>query len=258
MIGIACKADAAIAISHALRDEMQAHGFERIVQIPNGVDTDRLTPVEPNRRAALREQFAFPPDAWVLLYAGRLSVEKGPDVVLDAWAIAPPQQGLLVFAGEGPLVAMLEAQAERLGVADSVRLLGHVPQIGELMGAADAFVLPSRTEGMSNALLEAMAYGLPVISTRVSGSEDVISDGVSGLLVDPEDRPALGAAIRRLAADPGSARSMAGEGRRRAEETLSLRAVAERYQELYQDILEKAPMPPAALRHRRSPAESRR
>ena len=230
-------ADAVIAISEAIGGELSAAGFLRILQIPNGVDTDRFAPVEPGERQRLRARFGLSEHAWVLAFVGRLSAEKGLDFLLPAWAAAAPPGGVLVLAGAGPEEAALRWRADALGVAGSVRFAGLVAQVEDLLGAADAFVLSSRSEGMSNALLEAMACGLPCVSTRVSGSEDLIEDGRSGLLVPPGDTDALAAAIRGLFERPAEAWRMGEEARHTIERTCSAHAVAEQYRALYDALL---------------------
>ncbi|MBA8887115.1 glycosyltransferase involved in cell wall biosynthesis [Dokdonella fugitiva] len=173
------------AISHRIEAELLRHGFarERIVALPNAIDM---------RRFGVR---AAPPAEGVptAVFVGRLVPEKGLGVLLDAWAAAFPQDGRarLRLVGAGPLEASLRAQAERLGIAAQVEFLGHRSDVEHLLREADFGVLTSTIEGLSNTLLEFMASCLPVVASRVSGSEDFVVDGRNGWLFEPGDRDAL-------------------------------------------------------------------
>lgn len=173
------------AISHRIEAELLRHGFarERIVALPNAIDM---------RRFGVR---AAPPAEGVptAVFVGRLVPEKGLGVLLDAWAAAFPQDGRarLRLVGAGPLEASLRAQAERLGIAAQVEFLGHRSDVEGLLREADFGVLTSTIEGLSNTLLEFMASCLPVVASRVSGSEDFVVDGRNGWLFEPGDRDAL-------------------------------------------------------------------
>ncbi|MGN6517912.1 MAG: glycosyltransferase family 4 protein [Dokdonella sp.] len=173
------------AISNRIDAELLRHGFarERIVALPNAIDTRRFGLRAPPRPDGV-------PNA---VFVGRLVPEKGLGVLLDAWAAAFPQPGRarLRLVGAGPLEASLRAQAERLGIAAQVEFLGHRSDVERLLREADFGVLTSTIEGLSNTLLEFMASCLPVVASRVSGSEDFIVDGRNGWLFEPGDRDAL-------------------------------------------------------------------
>jgi glycosyltransferase involved in cell wall biosynthesis len=141
-----------------------------------------------------------------LLFAGRLVKQKGIDVLLDALSLLPhDERWTLSLAGDGPEWTALAAQAARNGVFDRLKFLGWNTKeaLAGIYRSADIFVLPSRDEGMSNALLEAMATGLPVICTDVAGMRDVVVDGETGLIVPPEHPPSLLAALITLIEDSG-------------------------------------------------------
>ena len=136
-----------------------------------------------------------------MLFVGRLVSQKALDVLIAALAkIEPGIKWRLILVGDGPERAALAGDAARLGVADRIELRGWVAKdaLPEIYRGADIFVLPSRDEGMPNALLEAMAAGLPVVATRIAGSAEVVIDQETGLLVAPEDTEALTAALLRL------------------------------------------------------------
>ena len=138
-----------------------------------------------------------------------------------------------MIAGAGPLEASLRETARRLGLGPKVVFLSPTPEIARAYRAADAFVLPSFSEGLSNSLLEAMASGLAVVASRVGGTAEAVKDGDSGLLFDRDDMGGLRRQLVRLMREPALVERL---GRRAREEALgrfSLAAVAQRYRELY-------------------------
>lgn len=185
---------------------LQQHRFrpERIIYIPNGVDTQRFYPVSWIKldEMAQRVERCF-------ICVARLEYAKGIDVLLHAWAqmmALPPawRQGLqprLRLVGDGASRKQLESLAVALGIQESVEFCGTRLDVPGLLQDAWGFVLPSRWEGMPNALLEAMSCALPCIATRVSGSEDVLEQGLNGLLVEPEQPQQLAYALRLLIED---------------------------------------------------------
>jgi glycosyltransferase involved in cell wall biosynthesis len=142
-----------------------------------------------------------------------------------------------VIAGAGPLRAELEANADALGVRDRVLFLGSRADTIELMAAFDVFVLPSVVEGMSNALLEAMAVGRPVVVTDVGGNPEVVVDGETGLVVPPADPDQLAASIVKLLEAPELAAEMGAAGRRRVLEHYQIDVMTRRIEELYEELL---------------------
>ena len=145
----------------------------------------------------------LPPEALVVGTLGRLTEQKDQRILLQALAaLASDRPDLLLFlAGAGPLRAELEAETARLGLADQVRFLGVRRDRATLYAAMDIFVLPSRWEGLSLALVEAMGTGRAVVATSVGGNPEVVRDGHTGLLVPPADPDALASALGKLAGD---------------------------------------------------------
>lgn len=193
------------------------HGFrpERIIYIPAGVDTQQFYPVAwawPGTMGQVEER--------PVLCVARLEYPKGIDILLRAWAylMAMPSdwrqylRPRLLLAGDGTRRTELEQLAATLGIRESVEFLGTRQDIPHLLQESWGFVLPSRWEGMSNALLEAMACALPCVTTRVSGSEDIIEQGVNGLLVEPEQPQQLAYALRLLIEDIHLARKLGWRG----------------------------------------------
>jgi len=137
------------------------------------------------------------------LFVGRLVPQKNLECLVAALAMLDPEQRpWIALAGDGPLRERTEQLAREAGVLADMRFLGVRSDTVRLMQAADFLVLPSRFEGLSNALLEAMAAGCPVIASAVGGTPELIEDGRSGLLFPPDSADALSACMARLCADP--------------------------------------------------------
>jgi len=201
-----------------------------IAMIPNGVDTTHFSPAPVPAPAASGESGWSGPAR--LLFVGRVVHQKGLDVLLDALAqLAPGPEYTLDIVGDGPLRPALAEQAARLGLAERVRFSGWASRAAmpEVLRRADVFVFPSRDEGMPNAVLEAMASGLPVAATRIAGNEELVGDGETGFLVAPDDAAGLAAALGRLLADRALCRRLGAAGRQRVVKEYSWRSVAERY-----------------------------
>ncbi len=206
---------------------------ERTDVIPSGVDTDRFAP--PIDRIAAKRALGISDVRSLIGTVGRLEPRKGTGTLIAALASLRRhgRDAGLVVVGDGPLRQQLADAAERLGVASHVRLLGDRSDVREVLAALDVFVLPSRTEGMSNALLEAMATALPVVATAVGGTPEVVSDGVSGLLVAADDADAMANAIGRVLDDPAWAATLGAAARQTAEERFGARSMVRRLEAVY-------------------------
>jgi glycosyltransferase involved in cell wall biosynthesis len=228
------------ALSTHIREYLIASGFDehQIVQLPNGVDTTRYQEVAAGN--AHRRPVA-PGEILTIVCPARLSHQKGQDVLLHAWHTVQERvpTARLILAGVGPPRSQLERLANDLGIADTVEFAGLVGDTRALFATAHGVVLPSRYEGMSNALLEAMAAGMPCVATRVSGSEDVIVDGTSGLLVPPEDPVALASALVAILTDHERASSLGREARARVVRAFDQRLVVDEFIRLYSSLLQK-------------------
>ena len=208
---------------------------EKLVAIPNGIDCTR--PAAPP--AGLRRELGLADDAKIALFVGRLHRQKGPDLLLDA-AVRLRQRlpGLhFVLAGDGPMAGKLADDAERAGILPQFHLLGRRDDVLRLMADADLFVLPSRWEGMPNAVLEAMAAGLPVVAADVGGCGELVVNGTTGILAAPEDAQQLADAIAKIAADPALAERMGGAGRERACGEFTVERMVRANEELYERVM---------------------
>ena len=244
---IARQVDTVIVNADALRVEGEQRGMRcRWALLQNGVDTEhfRLAPPDPDARAAL----GLDPQRPVVGTIGRLEDRKGHDQLLRAagtmLAGGNGRRPQIVIVGDGPLREKLQAQAESLGVADSVRFAGTVADVRPSLAAMDVFVLPSHAEGMSNALMEAMAAARPVVATAVGGNTEVVVDGKTGVLIPPADPTAIADAIAALLRDPTRAAGLGAAAREFVTQRFSARARVAELEQLYQERL--------ALRGRRA------
>lgn len=228
-------ADRVLSVSSKLAERMSAAtGFAaaRITTIRNGVHVARFQPVD--RREARRALGI--PEQLTVGTVGRLVAVKDQATLVDAMAELRRSgvAATLVIAGDGPERAALDARARAAGV--DLRLLGYRADVEQVMGAMDVFVLSSVSEGLSNTILEAMAAARPVVATRVGGAEEMIDDGVTGVLVPPSNASAMAAALTRVlsAADAGAA--MGAAARRRVEAEFTLPGMMSRYEQMYAEV----------------------
>jgi len=233
-----------VAVSQQVVDyavERERMRPECITVIENGIEPLAIGVLGVAHRAQLRAEIGVPEGGLLLLTTGRLTIQKGHTVLLDAIAqLKLDRQDLLfAFAGEGVQRPALEAKAVHLGIENRVRFLGLRHDVDELLLAADIFVQPSLWEGLSLAMLEALLSGSPVLATRVEGVVDVIQDGKTGLLVPPNDAPALAAAIRALIADPDLRARLGRAGKTHVQRHYSVKRMADDYEALIQHMWKK-------------------
>jgi len=193
--------EAVVAVSDAMVADLRAAGVapERLHVVPNAIDVDAVQHAAAAARDALRARWGVGDGGVLVLALGRLSPEKGGDVLLEAFARACVDRSdptRLLFVGDGASRAALEARAGRPDLEGRVIFAGWRDDPWACLGAADLFVLPSHREGMPLALLEALAAGLPVVATGVGSVPRVLDDGRLGTLVPPGDVDALAAALR--------------------------------------------------------------
>ena len=188
--------DRLIAVSEQVRRDLQTRLLvdpSKITVIPNGID---LVEVERLGREPMTHAWFDPDQPPVIIGTGRLTHQKGFDVLLRAFALARARCPMrLIILGKGPEQGRLQALAEHLGIDSDVHLRGHVDNPLPYLRRAALFVLPSRWEGLSNALLEALASGTPMVATRCTGSTELLDQGRYGKLVNVGDVDALAESI---------------------------------------------------------------
>ena len=228
--------DAFIAISEEIERELEQTGVggERRFRIPNGVDTTRFAPLDPGEKAKLRAKLGLPHGP-LALFTGRLVPEKRLDQLVEIWSQVRSRhpQATLIIAGDGPEASRLKAQA-----GPGVHMLGLVEDVRPYLQTADLFVLPSAYEGLSNALLEAMAAALPVVATAVGGARDLIRSRENGWLVPPDRPEELKAALLSILSNPQQAALFGRQARQTVIEAYSLETTARKLRELYGRLLE--------------------
>ncbi len=212
---------------------------ERAGLIYNGVDLAQFS--APVDRVGIRASLGIGPGATVIATLANLVPYKGHADLLRALAAAkhrlPRAWHLLAIGRDDGALAGLQAQTAALGLQANVQWLGSRRDVAELLCASDIGVLASHQEGFSNAVIEGMAAGLPMVVTNVGGNAEAVRDGVTGLVVPAHDPGELGAAIARIACDTGAALEMGRLARQRAEREFSLDACLDRYEALYRSLL---------------------
>ena len=205
----------------------------KVVVIPNGIDLRNFKYLPAKRQA--RAALGLPYELALIGTVARLNPVKRLDVLLQA--LASVNGVCAVIIGDGPERARLEALRKQLGLVERVRFVGQQSNVPEWLAAMDLFVLPSDWEGMSNALLEAMAVGLPVVATAVGGTPEVVVDGVTGLLVPPRDPEALAEAIIALLQDRERAEAMGRTGQERVERYFTVERMVQKTEALYEELI---------------------
>ena len=241
------RVDAYVAISADLEAEFAALGLkpERIYAIPNGVDMERFRPADSAEKRALATSMGVPTDRPIGLFVGVFDERKKIAWLMEEWirtrafgtgtrllAVGPTSRD-----DYGPA---LKQRLETLAAKnpDLVTVKDFTPQVERYYRLADFFVFPSSNEGLPNAVLEAMACGLPCVATRVSGSTDLIRDGETGTTFGVEDTDELAAALSRVHGERGLA--MGAAARRFVQEGYDISRIAERYEALYQKMTDPA------------------
>jgi glycosyltransferase involved in cell wall biosynthesis len=226
-------ADALVAVSNGLRSYAQETAPDLPIQvIPNAIDLSTFTPALP------RES-----DGPVrLLYVGRFNVFKNVESLIEATdKLQRMEVGEfeLELVGEGEQRPVLERMVSDLGLTRRVQFSGWVPRehIADHYRSADIFVTATTWEGMPNTVLEAMACGLPIVGTRVSGLQELVCDDINGYLVPMRDPEALAEAMARLMNNGFERRRMGRESRRRAEREFAWEYIARQYVEVYQQVI---------------------
>jgi glycosyltransferase involved in cell wall biosynthesis len=222
--------DAVVAVSRPLGEALVRDGVpgDRVCVIRNVWDGANNVLDRPAARRAL----GVPDTGFRIGWVGRLSHEKGPDVMLEALALLADAPVRLSMLGDGERRTDLQAQAGTLGVTERTTWHGTAPDAAPLFPGFDVFVLSSRTEGTPMVLFEAMAAGVPVVATAVGGVPDVVS-AAEATLVSPDDPAGLAAAVRDTLTNPAAAHARAWAARQRLEREFTFQPWLERYEALY-------------------------
>jgi glycosyltransferase involved in cell wall biosynthesis len=220
-----------VAMTRAIHENLLLAGVveERITDIPNGIVVDKET--RPSARGGKIIK---------VLFVGNLYQQpaKGIDILLHAWRKVHMQfpDAMLQIVGDG-VVPEYKELTDRLQITDVVRFLGKQSELAGYYSSADIFVLPSRREGMSNALMEAMLHAVPCIATDISGCQELIMKNVNGILVPPGDPDLLANGISYLLSNPGIAKAMGEKGRETIVSNFNILKVADKYMTLYKKLL---------------------
>lgn len=232
MLPTALQCDRFVALNKKVVQELTAVHVpsQHIIELPNGVETDAIT---------ARVSYELHEPARIV-FVGRLHPQKGLDTLLQACQQLRQQYkgGLqLQLLGEGPLREELVLLAEKLEISDIVHFMGQTDQVMSYLQQADIFVLPSRAEGISNALLEAMAAGLPAVASRIPGNVDVVEHEKNGLLFTVDDPDSLASSLLTVLTQPDYRERLGRNARQRVVEHYSLSYVADGYIALYKNLL---------------------
>lgn len=239
--GVMTNADAVREFVH----ENEGCPREKMVVIPSGVDTERFRPLG---AGGFKERLGLDPGRPVVGVVTRSRVRKGVEEFLRAMVSVRERfaGAQAAIVGEVELDDALRRVVEEGGLSPDLKLLGRRHDMPEVLAAFDVFVLCSHDEGMSNAILEAMAMELPVVATDVGGTGEVVRRGESGLLVPPRDPAPVAAAVCEILAAPERGRRMGEMGRRIVEAGFSARSMVRQMEEYYLDMLRRRGVPHAA------------
>jgi len=234
-------AHAWVGNTHGICDYLVQQGMpaNRVFYIGNFVEPGApLTPIE---QASHRTALGLPHDSWVIAAVGRLHPNKGMADLLEAFSLLPHELAgrplCLAIAGDGPLRGSLHQQAAALGIAARVHWLGWQAEPALVYRAADIFVCPSRHEPLGNVILEAWAQSVPVVSTRSQGAEELIVDGIDGVLAPVGDAAALAGVLRATIGREAHCAQLVVNARHKLEQQFSETKIVGDYTTLYQSLL---------------------
>jgi glycosyltransferase involved in cell wall biosynthesis len=229
-----------VAVADEVRATIQQlYGYPDPPLIPNGIPTDEYAP-NPDTRAQWRQAHGIEPRATVVTHIGRFAFQKNHALLVEAFAQVRSDAPLyLLLVGGGELENAVREQVAGLGLQERVRFLGVRADVADILRASDVFVLSSRWEGNPLSVMEAMAAGLPVVSTAVGGVPELVREGVTGLLVPSEDAGALAQALQALVDDPARRQAMGSAARQHAVAHFDIRHTARGYEQLYETLLRR-------------------
>jgi len=230
--------DSIIGVSSQIEGKYKAEGqVSRVTCIRNGIDLDGKS-VQTDRWRT-RKELGVDSETCLIGTVGRLTPVKGIPYLMEAARVLLRQGAKvkILVVGEGSIRQDLMAQTRSLGITDNVVFLGHREDTDVLLQALDIFILPSLSEGIPMALLEAMAASRAVVASRVGGIPEIIEDEVEGYLVEPMDVDGLAKRCRQLIESPEISVKMGEQGRKRVERDFSATAMADRVASVYKELL---------------------
>lgn len=235
-----CLADVILVNSDAVRrdvERMERHWAGKFRKIYNGVAP--ILPWTTEEKEAYRRREEIPVDACVVLCVSNFYPNKGHEELVEAAALIVPRFQNVIFLMVGRDSGTMEAtraRAQERGIEASVRFVGSRTDVPDLLRASDLFVHPSREEGFSNAILEAMTAGLPVVACDIGGNPEAVVDGKTGRLVPSRNAAAFASTVAELLADPEKRKAMGEAGRHRTTERFSLDRMVEEMESLYESL----------------------
>ena len=242
-------ANAIISISPGLSDSYRQSflPLDKLVEIPNGINTNEFRPLSEAMRRELKSYLQLPADDQIVTFVGNISQRKGVDLLIEAWRNVIAKRPHLRLLLIGPLgdkysgvsnsfAEDLFDRVRRYGLSDKVSFLGYRDNVKQYLQVSDLFVLPSRLEGLPNALLEAMACGVACVATDITPISDIITDGINGLTFPKDDVSKLSQVILALIDDLERAQKLGEEARKTILGKFSLDKVACRYVKLYESL----------------------
>lgn len=226
-----------VAISlHGAASFRDVYGRECAALVPNCIPVEEFERT-PDTGPRWRAQLGLPQDAIVFTCVGRLDEQKNPLSLLDAFAALCDERIRLVLLGDGGLRRRVLEAVRAAGLEQRVHVLGKRGDVADCLAASDVFVLASRWEGNPLSVMEAMAAGLPVVSTAVGGIPELVRHGHDGLLVRPGDAAELTAALRALANSPAQRRAFGAAAREHARAEFGVASMTRKYAQLYAGLV---------------------
>jgi glycosyltransferase involved in cell wall biosynthesis len=232
--------DKFVAITQKIEEDLRLLGIppSQLARIPNGIDLNHVSSSHKSERVKL--ELGWDSQTKVVTYVGRLIPAKGIDWLLELWQDVVRQDALarLLIIGDGPQRAALEAAASASGTNGTVAFIGYQKQVPRFLAISDIFVLPSRLEGVSNSLLEAMCQGLPVVvaDDRLGGNREVVDDEIDGYVIKPGDSASYAGVLVKLLRDAELRRRVGEKGRDKIKQKFSLQSVADGYCHIYSEL----------------------
>ena len=240
------RADAFSAISPEIASEWTSARVpsEKVHLIPNCVDTDRFVPVEPAQKEMLRTKLNLPQDATIAIYTGRLVSYKGLPLLLKVWneIRSRHEKVLLILAGTGGLDIHncedeLREYVKANGLESNVLFTGAVQNVHEYLQTSDLFALPTENDAFPSSIVEAMACGLPVVTTPVGAIKTIVTDGETGLLIQPGEHEQLFQALDVMLSDMTLASRLGDAACHSVQALYSAKAVTKKYLNLFQELI---------------------